>query len=598
MRQIQILVLILLFTNIFSQTVIHQDPYLKFDHLTKKDGLSNNFVLDIYQDKHGFVWIGTLDGLNRYNAYDFEIFRNNPNDSLSISGNLITSITEDIYGNLWIGTKNGLNKYDYEKSGFQKFIHDDNNENTLSDDYIRALYADKKGILWIETSDGTLHRYDIANDSIIKYKHRKPLMVNTYFYHKIFEDENGYLWLGGRNMGIFKFDPSKGSFSEVLTDPNDQSKKRDRDVADYFIDSSGKYWISGLDGFYRYVENEEIFSKMLPVSTFSIAEDENEKLWLGTGSGVYVYEKSNNTFTRHVHSENNRNSIIADHVNKIMIDFSENIWIGTTDGISIYSPTKNKFKHVYHISGDDNTLTSNNITAILQDKNGNIWVGSDSEGIDCLDESFNKLDYYGQEEQSGHRIISDRISSIMEDSEGDIWVGLWSGRGFNIIDPVKNNVKSYSMLTNTLRADWYNDILQDSHRNYWLGIWGAVGLKQFDKEKKNFKDETYTLININLNAPVADIVVNNDLIWFSQSSKFFSAFNTITDKYNMYFIENKLWFENLQVNQIFMDKENRLWYATSKGLFEKFCDPDVTFKQITFRSNKLVSDFNDDKTVA
>jgi|GEM_PF-4791381 ligand-binding sensor domain-containing protein len=323
MRQFQIVILILLFTNIFAQPVINQDPYLKFDNLTKKDGLSSNFILDIYQDKFGFIWIGTLDGLNRYDAYEFEIFRNDPDDSLSISGNLITAITEDIYGNLWIGTKNGLNKYDYENTGFQKYNHDDDNENTLADDYVRALYADKNGILWIETADGTLHRYDIENESFIKYKHREPMMVNTYFYHKIFEDENGYLWLGGRNMGIIRFDPAIGSFYEILPDPNDQSKKRDRDVADYYIDSSGKYWISGLDGFYSYVEDEEVFSKMLPVSTFSIAEDENERLWLGTGSGVYVFEKSNNTFTRYVHSENNRNSLIADHINGIMRECSK-----------------------------------------------------------------------------------------------------------------------------------------------------------------------------------------------------------------------------------------------------------------------------------
>jgi ligand-binding sensor domain-containing protein len=122
MRQIHILILILLFNHVFSQPEVQQDPYLKFDHLTKKEGLSNNYVLDIYQDKYGFIWIGTLDGLNRYDAYDFEIFRHDPADSLSISGNLITSITEDIYGNLWIGTKNGLNKYDYKKNGYQSAL--------------------------------------------------------------------------------------------------------------------------------------------------------------------------------------------------------------------------------------------------------------------------------------------------------------------------------------------------------------------------------------------------------------------------------------------------------------------------------------------
>ena len=594
MRQFHFVILILLFTNIFSQPVIHQDPYLKFDNLTKKDGLSNNFILDIYQDRFGFMWIGTMDGLNRYNAYDFEIFRNDPDDSLSISGNLVTAITADKYGNIWIGTKNGLNKYSYENIGFQRFMHDDNNENTLSDDYVRALYADKKGILWIETADGTLHNYDIENNRFIKYKHRKPMMVNTYFYHRIFEDENGFLWLGGRNMGIFKFDPTNESFTEILPDPNDQSKKRDRDVADYFIDSTGTYWISGLDGLYRFEEDREVFSKKLPVSTYSIVEDDYEKLWLGTGSGVYVYSEDRNIFTSHIHNENNQNSLISNHVNKILIDHSGNIWIGTTDGISIYSPTKNKFKHVYHISGDDNSLTSNNIIALHQDKNENIWIGTESEGIDRFDKSFNLIDHYGQEEPSGHKIISDRISSIMEDSDGDIWVGLWSGRGFNIIDPVENKVGSYSMLKNSLRADWYNDIMQDRDGNFWVGIWGAVGLVQFDKDMEVFKDETFTLLNINLNSRVSKITLDNELVWFYQSAKFFSAFNTKTGKYNMYFIKNNLWIENLIVNQIFLDIENKLWIATNQGLFNKVYDPYISFKQIALNRDKIVPDLKDE----
>ncbi|MBE9481563.1 MAG: histidine kinase [Bacteroidetes bacterium] len=590
MRQIHILILILLFNHVFSQPEVQQDPYLKFDHLTKKEGLSNNYVLDIYQDKYGFIWIGTLDGLNRYDAYDFEIFRHDPADSLSISGNLITSITEDIYGNLWIGTKNGLNKYDYKKNGFQRFYHDDNEKNTLSDDFIRALYADKNGILWIETSDGTLHKYDIAKDSLIKYKHRPPNMINTYFYHKIFEDKKGYLWLGGRNMGILKFDPASCLYYEIMADPKDTTKKREHDVATYYIDSSGTFWISGIDGLYTFDEDKEVFKKMLPVSTFSVREEKNGKLWFGTGSGIYVYEKNTNIFTKHVHSENNPNSLIADHVNKIMIDFSGNIWIGATEGISIYSPTKNKFRHVYHISGNDNTPASDYITTLLQDKNGNIWIGTENDGIDCFDKHFNKIAHYGHGEPSGYQIISDKISVLKEDNEGDIWAGQWSGRGFNIIDPVTNKIGSYSKLTNSLRADWYNDLMQDSRGNYWIGIWGVVGLYLFDKENEIFKDETFTLLNINLKAPVLDIVIDNDLIWFAPVPKCFAAFNTYKRKYNMYFAENCVWLKNLQVNQIFLDKENELWFATNKGLYKKICNPYISFRLYKHDKNGKISD--------
>jgi len=578
MRKIPIIILILLFYHGFSQTAFQTDPYLKFDHLTTKDGLSNNKILTFFQDRNGYIWIGTSDGLNKYDAYDFEIFRHAPDDSLSISGNLITSITEDIFGDLWIGTRNGLNKYDPDKNGFQRFYHNDNDHNTLSDDFIRALYGDENGILWIETSDGTLHKYDISSDSLATYKHRKPKMINTYFYHQIFEDKDGYLWLGGREMGIYKFDPESCSFYEIMADPEDPAKKRDCDVATYHIDSSGTFWISGLDGLYTFDEDKEEFTKLLHSSTYSVQEQKDGKLWFGTGSGLFEYNKSTNTFTKHIHSENNPKSLIADHVNTLMIDFSGNIWAGTNEGVSIHSPSKNKFSSVYHISGNENTPVSDYITTLLQDKNGNIWMGTDNDGIDCFDENFNKISHYGKDEPQRYKLISDKISVLMEDHEGDIWVGQWTGRGFNIIDPETKKIRSYSRLTNSLRADWYNDFLEDSRGNFWIGIWGNVGLYLFDKEKGNFKDETFTLSHINPINHVTDIVVDNDLLWFAPVSGFFAAYIPQKRKYNMYFVENSLWQENLHVNQILLDGDNKLWIATDKGLYKKICNPYISFR--------------------
>lgn len=578
MRKSQIFILIILVTNVFSQPVIHQDPYLTFDHLTKKEGLSNNFVLDIFQDKYGFVWVGTLDGLNRYDAYDFEIFRNNPFDSLSISGNLITSITEDSYGNLWVGTKTGLNKFDYETNSFKRFYHNENDENSLSDNFIRALYADTKGLLWIETCEGTLHKYNIVDENFKKYKHRNPKMLNVYFYHSIYEDKKGFLWIGGREMGILKFNPNSGQFYEIAVDPKNSTKKRDKDVAVYYIDKSNKFWISGLDGLYTFDEEDEVFSKMLAVSTFSVKEDKNGLLWFGTGSGIYVYNQNKKSFTVYSHSESNPNSLIADHINKVMIDKSGNIWFATIEGISIYSPGKNKFKHIYHIPNIDNSPSSDYITALLQDRNGNIWLGTEKDGIDCFDEDFNKIAHYGRNESIGHQISSNKISVLMQDNVGDIWAGQWSGRGFNIINPVTNKIESYSKLSNSLRADWYTALCQDADGRFWMGLWGGIGLQLFDKENEIFNDETFLLLNVRSNAPVSEIAIDNELIWFAPSVKCFAAFNTHKEKINIYFAEESLWIENLKVNQILSDKENNLWYATNNGLFKKQNNPYIYFK--------------------
>lgn len=587
MRIALIVLLLLIFKQAIAQPEIVNDPYLKFDHLSKEDGLSHNFVLDIFQDKYGFIWIATKDGLNKYNASNFEIYRHNPEDTLSISDDLITSIAQDNYGTLWIGTKNGLNTYNYENNTFHRCFTGDHSDSKLQDNFIRELYPDDQGILWIETASGCLHKYDIRNGKLYKYRHRKPEMTNTYFYHKIYEDKKGNLWLGGRNMGIYKFRPETGHLEEILADPNDPDKKRERDVATYFTDSKGTFWISGVDGLYTYKEGKGIFNKLLKSSTYSVSEDSSGRLWFGTGSGIFVYNRTSNTFTSHIHSENNPNSLIADHVNKILIDKSGNVWAGTTEGISIYSPTKNKFRHIYHISGNNNTPSSNYITSILQSENGKIWIGTAKNGLDCFDSHFIKTSHLGEYEEKEHKLTSDKISVLYEDRDKDIWVGLWSGKGFNIIYQDRNSIGSYEILDNSLRADWYSGFLHDQHNNSWIATWGAAGLYLFDKELGDFKDETFYNWTISTMAGILDIVPDNELIWITPNLTCFVAYNKSKNKYNGYFEENNLWTVFSRVNQVFRDSDNEIWFGTNKGLYRKTREPYNIFRPYRHSTDKL-----------
>ncbi len=586
-RRIQVLILTLTVFSVYSQPEVTIDPYLRFDQLSVKDGLSSNYILDIYQDHHGYMWIATKNGLNRYNGYDIEVFTNDPKDTLSISANTVTSITEDIFGNLWIGTQSGLNIFSYELNGFEKFGKGKFGRNDLKDKFIRDIYADEDGILWFETSDGTLYKYQIAENILDSYKHRAPSMINTYYYHSILKDKDGFIWIGGRNMGIFRFSPEMESFSVILSNPDDPTKKRDPDISNFFIDSDGVFWISGIDGLYTYDLEVDKFTKKLPVSTFSVQEDKEAILWIGTGSGLYTYSKRSNQFTKYEHSESNQNSLINNHVNKVFIDLSGNIWTGTTDGISIYSPSKNKFKHIYHIPGNSNSLKSNNVTAIMQDRNGFIWTGYDNDGIDYMDTNYNVISHFDNSESSSYKLISNKISSLLEDADGEIWVGQWSGRGFNIINANEEKIDSYSIVTNSLSVDWYNDILQDSKGGFWTGIWGGIGLQEFDKKNKTFKDETFTLLNLSIVGTISDLVVDNELIWFSTNSKCFTAFNCEKGKFNMYFPKNGLWSKELQINKILIDKKNEVWFATNIGLFKKGYDPYICM--IPFLHNKSES---------
>ena len=582
-----------------SKPQISENPYLKFDKLTKKNGLSNNYVLDIFQDKFGFLWIATIDGLNRYDAYKIEQYKHQADDSASIADNLVTCLKEDSTGNLWIGTRAGLNLYNRNNDSFEtvKRKNDDGDFIEIND-YIRAILPDENNILWIETANGDLIKYNSANKLSVTYHHTEPSMVNTYFYHDLYKDKNGILWLGGRFMGIYSFDPKTEKFNIFLPDENDPNKKRENDVSKYFRDSEGRMWLSGIDGLYTLNTKTEMFSKIFPTSTFSIVEDKNKHLWIGTGGGIYIYDLSNNSITVIKKDDNNANSLINNHVNKIYIDHAENVWIGTINGISIYKPSKNKFKHIYHISGDDRTPVSSNTTALLQLKSGEIWIGTDNSGIDCMNDDFIKTDCYKYSNKGKNKINSNRISVLMQDSDGDVWAGQWSGKGFNIINPETDAVKSYSFLKNSFKADWYNDFFEDSKGNFWCGLWGALGLYQFDKKRNAFKDQTYIIKRYMVPGLIKNMVFDGNNIWIGlQSQSVFISLNPKAKKITNYYKENYHHYKFNKITNIYSEKNGNVWFQTNNGIYKKQNKPYISIMPVNNFPDSPSLNFNPEISV-
>ncbi|MCD4698311.1 MAG: histidine kinase, partial [Bacteroidales bacterium] len=563
---------------IIGQPLITEDPYIKFDRLTKKNGLSSNYVLDILQDKYGFIWIATIEGLNRYDGYNIKQYKHLAEDSISIADNLVTCLKEDSEGNLWIGTRKGLNLYNRNNDSFETVVTKNEQGHLVEiNDYIRAILPDENNIIWIETAKGDLIKYHSVLKSSTIYHHTPPSMVNTYFYHDLYKDKNGILWLGGRFMGIYKFDPETEQFYVYRTGENDSTKKRENDVSAYFYDSQDTMWVAGIDGLYTLNTKTEIFTKIFPISTFSILEDNNKKLWFGTGGGIYVYDLLDHSFTFMNKDDNNPHSLIHDHINKIYFDDAQNIWIGTIEGISIFSPSKNKFRHIYHIPGDERTPVSSNITSLLQLTSGEIWIGTDNVGIDCMNNQFIKTDSYNNLNNGKNKLNSNRVSVLMQDTDGDVWAGQWSGRGFNIINPTTHAVKSYSFLSNSLKADWYNDIYEDSKGDFWVGIWGAEGLYQFDKKKGTFKDQTYLLKNIIPLDPVKNLAFDGNNIWIGlQNQSIFIALNPKTKKITCHHKDSYSSYGFNQVLDIYNNGNGDIWFQTNNGVYHKQNNPYIS----------------------
>ncbi|MCW8809987.1 MAG: hypothetical protein OQK64_03405, partial [Ignavibacteriaceae bacterium] len=249
-KYLQIICLFIFFNSIlYSQT-----GKIQFGHLTREDGLSEGSAWCILQDSKGFLWIGTADGLNRYDGYQFKIFRNIPNDLNSISNSQVLSILEDNYGTLWIGTDGGgLNKFNSEKENFTRYLHNPDDSNSISDNAVWSIYEDRLGILWIGTFGGGLNKFDRSKEQFISYVHSadspKSLSFNTVV--SVYEDTKRNLWIatlgGGLNLlTLSERKKTNPDFIHFRHGPNDSRSISSDHVSRVYEDRNGVIWVGTL----------------------------------------------------------------------------------------------------------------------------------------------------------------------------------------------------------------------------------------------------------------------------------------------------------------------------------------------------------------
>jgi len=570
-----------------NKAVIKRDYQTEFDRLDTKDGLSSNSVLDITQDKVGYLWFATTDGLNRYDGYQFLIFRNHVGDSTSLSNNLVSCIEEDIYGHLWIGTQYGLNKYNRKTNTFEHYFKQ-NESNSLSDNYIRALHADDDGILWIETADGVLNKLHLPTNTFEHFPHKAVTQL-YYYYHTIYQENDSILWIGGRNLRPHRFNINQKTFETFNPDPKDPTKKRDTDIACYFEDSKGNFYVTGLDGAYIF-DKKENFTKILASSTFTILEDKRGEILLGTGNGIYRRTNESNVFYHYSFNPNNPSSLGGNHINKLFQDRSGVIWVATNSGLSKHSPIRKNFLHYYHIPGETNSISSDRITHAAQDKDGIIWLATANNGIDKFDLKNNQFTNYNTKSKTIGAISSNRVSELYFDKSNTLWVGLWAGLGINRFNPKTEKFERFSINPNNRKTDWYNAILEDYDGTLHLAVWGGYAVYTFDKKKKEIISSGRDLEVLPTGKSITKIYRNKETeLWLASPEYGIDNYDIAQQKYNYYRHFNRELKYNFALaqklesnaiipsnippysllNDVITDKTETLWLATDKGILYK-----------------------------
>ncbi len=507
------LALIFAVGSAFSQSVV-------FRHLGVDDGLSQSTVTAIVQDKEGYIWVGTANGLNRYDGYSFKVFRNVVGDSSSLGNNGISALMIDRNGNLWVGNVNGiLNEFNPKTESFTRYkLADDttltyqknkyydyplsisrNNNNTIT-----SLSQDSSGIIWVGTWGRGLIKFNEKNGKFKFYTHdpKDPLSINFNRITKILTDKSGVIWVGTFGGGLNKIItslpfPSNGGedvlFFNYHHDPADANSLSDNKILSLYEDKNRALWIGtysgGLDRFdfdrrfitgkapvfVHYKSNPAVRYSLANNTVLSILQSRDGFLWVGTfGGGLNKLDLHTSKFVRYLHNENNPNSLGDNDVLSLFEDNSGIIWIGAHlgKGLSLLIRKKEKLANLPLLYKDGKGLNDNVVWAVFKDWDGNLWVGTYRGGLNEQVRKTGKWKYFNP---STNGFVNDfHVRSITQDYRGGLWVGTYSG-GLNYL-----NLRTGKFLhfrhseknKNSLPANQIQALLVDG-KTLWIGAFGG-----------------------------------------------------------------------------------------------------------------------------
>ncbi len=330
---------------------------IRFDRITVADGLPGAFARSIVQDKRGFMWFATSNGLAKYDGYRFTVYRHDLDDPGSVSSNEILSVFEDHQGTLWVGTDAGLDRFDREQEIFKHFTHDPEDVTTLGGPVVPTIYEDRQGVLWIGHWFAGLSKFDRATETFVRYKHdpNAPDSLNSsQNLMDIVEDRNGMLWVGFGGDGLNRVDRATGSVAAYQNDPENPGSLESNNVLALHADRSGDLWVgttSGLNLFDPVTETFEFLSyddveldSGVPnpnqSGVVSIAEDKEGLLWLASDTAVHHYDPIMGSTVHYRSDPENPDGLHGDNFGIRFIADDGAVWIKSQSaGINVFNPT-------------------------------------------------------------------------------------------------------------------------------------------------------------------------------------------------------------------------------------------------------------------
>lgn len=604
-HKILYLILCLFVTAQLSSQKIESNQIYKF---STEQGLSSNVIYSILQDKKGFIWIASEEGLNKFDGKNFTHFSVN-SGRYTLSHNRTQTLLLAPDGNIWTGTSDGLNIYDYKSDSIIKVKKNTSPLKLVYNDITFLTSNIGKTKTWIGTYGNGVNYFDWDKKKFYALALPKRKNTQTPLYiMSLLEDDNHRLWIGTQHNGLYRYDLDEKELHSYLLPDNAHF------IRAIYQDSFRRIWIGTSKGCYLYNEttnNLDLIdypSELKENSIGVIKEDHTGKIWIGAEQFLMNFSvrlfSLNEKFSYQIISQGESSSRLScASINSLYADQDNNIWIGTAwGGVNMLKGTPTKFRLYKHESDSKNSLPNSPITSICPDQKGNLyigtmgtdkigvcemnlqnggvkelainkkfpgliyqaifldsqknlWFGTYTNGLIKMDKSGKNYTQFLANKENPNSLPGNDVRCIFESKDHTLWIG--TSVGIAIIENNSNRITRLNILNN--KTSGIRCIKEALDGTIWIGTYGS-GVITYNRisKKVNFKPTIF--------APhvVGDILIDGDSIWLTTQGEGLMVYNQRSKKGQIYTEANGL--SSNYIRSLEKDKRGRIWFSSSKGI--------------------------------
>lgn len=588
----------------------------KFKKINQTNGLSNDRVSSIVKEKNGFVWIGTENGLNRYdgakikiynkqnsaltsndiadllidqtgkiwictfggglNVYNplndkFETYKNKSNDNSSVPSNELNTIFKDSKGTIWLGTKNGISFFNEKEQTFKTYKFESKNRYSISHNDVRSIYEDRNKNLWIGTFGGGLNKFDPTTGKF--YRIKSSSTISPDYIHSICGINNNEILIGTSGKGLLTFDVNSLSFQKKTYGIEKAINivrciKKDRKGAIWIgTDGVGLFKIKNINSsnplVYNYSNDSQSENSISSNAIYALTEDEYSNIWLGTAwNGVDVLSLNKDfTFLPSTNKGESSISVLSVFKNK------DAFFMGLDGkGLTVLPENSNTAKR--YNNTNKNSIGDDYIQYITEAKNGTLWIGTFVNGLVNFNYKTGSFAQFKQKIGDPKFLSFNDVRYIVEDEKNNFWIATWGG-GLNYYDVITKEFKSYKERKgdkNALSSDNVISLQKDGH-SIWMATFGG-GVNLLDTKTNQFK--VYKSIDGNQNSISSDYLYSilkdtKGNLWIGTAGEGINLLDIKTKKVNRFDTDTDVRYQT--VTAIIEDNKGLIWFSTKQGIF-------------------------------